>query len=191
MSATETSAAPSPAAVALSDLQVVPSILAADFRRLGDRVEEVLAAGACLMHCDVMDGHFVPPITFGPIVVSALSDLVHGMGGILDVHVMVERPERQLDDVAAAGADVITVHLEATPDLHYALNVIREAACLAGLALNPATPVEAVTAASHMVDVGLCMTVNPWLGRAALYPLGASQNQPTAGIARRELRGRG
>ena len=164
MTATETRAAAPPAAVVLSDLQVAPSILAADFRCLGDRVEEVLAAGARVIHCDVMDGHFVPPITFGPMVVSALSELVHGVGGILDVHLMVERPERLLGDVAAAGADVITVHVEATPHVQYALDAIREAGCLAGLALNPATPAEPVAAASEMVDLGLCMTVNPGWG---------------------------
>jgi ribulose-phosphate 3-epimerase len=98
------------------------------------------------------------------MVVDALSELVHGAGGILDVHLMVERPERQLDDVAAAGADVITVHLEATPHAHYILNAIHEAGCLAGLALNPATPAEALTAVSRIVDVGLCMTVNPGWG---------------------------
>ena len=99
---------------------VAPSILSADFARLGAQVEEVLAAGARVIHVDVMDGHFVPPITMGPLAVGAIADLVHGAGGVIDVHLMVERPERQLAAFAAAGADGITIHAEATPHVHYA-----------------------------------------------------------------------
>ncbi len=89
----------------------------------------MLDAGARVIHVDVMDGHFVPPITFGAVVVSALADIVHDAGGIVDVHMMVEHPERHVDDIASAGADSITVHVEATPHLHYALGAIREAGC--------------------------------------------------------------
>jgi ribulose-phosphate 3-epimerase len=143
---------------------VAPSILAADFARLGTQVEEVLAAGARVIHVDVMDGHFVPPITMGPIVVDALAALVHDAGGLLDVHLMIERPERQVADFAKAGADSISIHAEATPHVNYALSAVRDAGCAAGLALCPATPVAAVSEVVDLVDVVLCMTVNPGWG---------------------------
>jgi ribulose-phosphate 3-epimerase len=143
---------------------VAPSILSADFARLGEQVDAVLDAGATVVHVDVMDGHFVPPITMGPLVVEALAEQVHGRGAVLDVHLMIERPERQIQSFADAGADGITVHVEATPHVHYALQHIRQAGCRAGLALNPGTPPEAVTAVSGDVDLVLCMTVNPGWG---------------------------
>ena len=146
---------------------VAPSILAADFARLGAQVDEVLAAGARVIHVDVMDGHFVPPITMGPIVVGALADSVHAAGALLDVHLMIERPERQVAEFAAAGADSITIHAEATPHVHYALTAVREAGCRAGLALNPATAPEVVAPVVGDIDLVLAMTVNPgWGGQA-------------------------
>jgi ribulose-phosphate 3-epimerase len=146
---------------------IAPSILSADFARLGDQVEEVMDAGARVIHCDVMDGHFVPPITIGPLIVGSLADQVHGAGGVLDVHLMIERPERHVAEFAKTGADVISIHQEATPHVHYALKAVKEAGCLAGLAINPATAPDAVSAVAADADVLLCMTVNPgWGGQA-------------------------
>jgi ribulose-phosphate 3-epimerase len=149
---------------------VAPSILSADFARLGAQVQEVLDAGASTIHVDIMDGHFVPPITMGPLVVDALAEIVHGAGGVIDVHMMVERPERYVEDFASAGADGITVHAEATPHLHYALAAVREAGCRAGLAICPGTPVGAVAELVADVDLVLCMTVDPGWGGQAFLP---------------------
>jgi ribulose-phosphate 3-epimerase len=147
--------------------QVEPSILSADYSRLGEQLKTVMDAGARVIHVDVMDGHFVPPITIGPVIVESIRDQVHVAGGMLDCHLMVEHPERQIEQFAAAGADSITIQAEATPNLHYALKQIREAGCLAGLAINPGTPVEAVSEVVDMLDLVLCMTVNPgWGGQA-------------------------
>ncbi|MEA2171427.1 MAG: ribulose-phosphate 3-epimerase [Solirubrobacteraceae bacterium] len=143
---------------------IAPSILSADVARLGTQVSEVLEAGAKVIHVDVMDGHFVPPITMGPLVVEALAEQVHDRGALLDVHLMVERPERHVEAFAKAGADGITAHVEATPHVHYALQQIRAAGCRAGLALNPGTPAEAVSAVAGDVDLVLAMTVNPGWG---------------------------
>jgi len=146
---------------------VAPSVLAADFARLGEQVDTVIAAGARVIHVDVMDGHFVPPITMGPLVVEALAERVHDAGAEIDVHLMIEWPERQVEAFAKAGADSITAHVEATPHLHYAVQAIRNAGCKAGVALNPGTPPEAVSAVE--ADLVLCMTVNPgWGGQAFL-----------------------
>jgi ribulose-phosphate 3-epimerase len=161
--------APDPAAI-LAAPHVAPSILSASFARLGDQVDEVLQAGARMIHVDVMDGHFVPPVTMGPIAVEALADRVHGAGAILDVHLMIERPERQLTEFARAGADVITIHAEATPHVNYALSAIRDAGCRAGLAVCPATPPAVYGEVADIVDVALCMTVNPGWGGQPFIP---------------------
>jgi ribulose-phosphate 3-epimerase len=152
---------------AIQELHVAPSILSGDFARLGSQVGELLAAGARVIHVDVMDGHFVPPITFGALIVGALADQVHESGAILDVHLMIERPERHVSDFAQAGADNITIHVEATPHLHYTLNLIREAGCTAGAAICPATPIGSLDeVAQENLDLALCMSVNPgWAGQ--------------------------
>jgi ribulose-phosphate 3-epimerase len=153
--------------VAPGERRVAPSILAADYARLGAQVDEVMDAGARVIHVDVMDGHFVPPLTVGPLIVDALREQVHGAGGLLDVHLMIERPERLVADFARAGADAITVHHEATPHVHYALARVREAGCAAGLAINPGTPAELVLGAGAELDQVVCMTVDPgWGGQA-------------------------
>ena len=148
----------------MQDIRVAPSILAADFAHLGAQVEDLMDVGARVIHVDVMDGHFVPPISIGAMIVEALRDLVHGRGGVLDVHLMVERPERRVEDFAGAGADTLIVHWEATPHVHYALKAVRDAGLHAGLAINPATPPEAVLGVTGMFDHLLCMTVNPGWG---------------------------
>ena len=149
---------------------VAPSILAADFGRLSEQVGLVLGAGARTIHVDIMDGHFVPALSMGPAVVTALADQIHDAGGYVDVHLMVERPERHIAAFADAGADGITIHFEATPHANYALNAVRDAGCKAGLALNPGTPASVVGELVEDVDLVLCMTVNPGWGGQAFLP---------------------
>jgi ribulose-phosphate 3-epimerase len=149
--------------------RVEPSILSADFARLGSQLSEVMDAGARVIHFDVMDGHFVPPITIGSLVASAIADQIHDAGGTLDVHLLIEQPERQIEAFAQAGADAITIHAEATPHANRLLTAIRELGCLAGVAINPATPVEVIRELRGFADIVLCMTINPgWGGQTLL-----------------------
>jgi ribulose-phosphate 3-epimerase len=150
--------------------QVLPSILSADFAKLGEDVAMIMEAGAQVIHVDVMDGHFVPPITIGPLIVEALADQVHDAGGVLDVHLMIENPDRHVDDFTAAGADAVSFHVEATPHVNRVANQIREGGALAGIVLNPGTPVGAVAAAADAIDYALCMSVNPGWGGQPFIP---------------------
>lgn len=150
--------------------RIAPSILSSDFARLGAQVGEVLDAGARVIHVDVMDGHFVPPITIGPLVVAAIAERVHDAGGVLDCHLMIADPAAQIGEFAAAGADSISVHVEATPHPHRLLGAIREAGCLAGLALNPGTPASAASELAELADLLLCMSVNPGWGGQRFIP---------------------
>lgn len=142
-------------------IKIAPSILAADFARLGEEVADAEKAGADLIHIDIMDGCFVPNITMGPMVVEAVRRCVSIP---LDVHLMIVEPERYIERFADGGADSITVHLEACPHLHRVLSQITELGCRAGVALNPHTPMRALSEVFHMVDVINVMTVNPGFG---------------------------
>lgn len=155
------------AAALLKTVRVAPSILSADFGRLREQVAEVLAAGARVIHVDVMDGHFVPSITIGPLVVDALREQAQMAGAVLDVHLMIERPERHVAEFAKAGAESITFHAEATPHAAYTAGLIREHGACVGVAINPGTPIEVLTELAPTLDLALCMTVNPgWGGQA-------------------------
>ncbi len=172
--------------------RVAPSILSANFSELGAQIDEVMDAGARVIHFDVMDGHFVPPITIGPLVLSGIADRVHAAGGAVDVHLMIESPERQVEEFARAGADSITFHAEATPHLNRTAHAIRELGCLAGVAINPGTPVEAISELRGDADLVLCMTVNPgWGGQAFIEssPDKVERLRALAGDARIEVDG--
>ena len=142
-------------------VKLAPSILSADFSRLGEQVAEATEAGADYIHVDVMDGHFVPGITIGAPVVAAIR---RWTGLPLDVHLMVEAPERQISQFADAGADIITVHVEACSHIHRAVQAIKELGVKAGVAINPGTPVDMLKEALPSLDLVLVMTVNPGLG---------------------------
>jgi ribulose-phosphate 3-epimerase len=151
----------------LGGVRVAPSILSADFGRLREQVGEVLDAGARVIHVDVMDGHFVPPITVGPLVVDGLAAQAREAGAMLDVHLMIERPERHIAEFVEAGADSVTFHAEATPHVAYAASVARDSGACVGVAINPGTLAGALSEVAGEIDVALCMTVNPgWGGQA-------------------------
>jgi ribulose-phosphate 3-epimerase len=148
----------------LNQVKLSPSILSADFSRLGEQVGEAITAGAEYIHVDVMDGHFVPNISIGPLIVAALRPLAQATGTILDVHLMITQPDRYLADFAQAGADIITVHVETCPHLHHTVQVIRELGVKPGVTLNPATSLATVEEILPDVDQMLIMSVNPGFG---------------------------
>ncbi len=142
-------------------LKISPSILSADFTRLGEEIKAVEAAGADYIHIDVMDGQFVPNITIGPLLVEAARRATELP---LDVHLMIDRPERFIEDFAKAGSDIITIHAEATPHLHRCVQAIKECGLSAGVSINPSTPATAIEPLADYLDLVLVMSVNPGFG---------------------------
>ena len=150
-----------------NQIKLAPSILSADFARLGEQIAEVAKAGADYIHIDVMDGHFVPNITIGAPVVACIRPLTSLP---LDVHFMIEHPERYISEFAKSGADIITIHVEACPHLHRTIQSIKELQVKAGVSLNPATPLSSIEEIMHYVDLILIMSVNPGFGGQSFIP---------------------
>ncbi|MBR6556388.1 MAG: ribulose-phosphate 3-epimerase [Clostridia bacterium] len=151
----------------MNKIKVSPSLLASDFGRMGEEARRIIACGADWIHCDVMDGDFVPNISFGQPMIAALRKYTDGF---LDVHLMVREPGRYVEEFAAAGADMITVHAEACDHLHRTLQQIRAAGKKAGVALNPATDINVIEYVLPLCDMILCMSVNPGFGGQKLIP---------------------
>ncbi len=151
----------------MTSIKIAPSILSADFARLGDEVRAAEEAGVDYIHVDVMDGHFVPNITIGPLIVKALRPITPLP---LDVHLMIENPERYLEDFVEAGADILTVHVETCPHLHRTIQQIKSLGIKAGVTLNPATPLSTLEEILPAVDLVLIMSVNPGFGGQSYIP---------------------
>ena len=148
-------------------VKIAPSILSADFAKLGEEIKEVEKGGADYIHIDVMDGHFVPNITIGPLIVEAIRPITKLP---LDVHLMIENPDQYIEAFAKAGADYITVHVEASATLHRTISLIKSFGVKAGVVLNPATPIEMIQHVIEDIDLVLLMTVNPGFGGQAFIP---------------------
>lgn len=151
-------------------VKIAPSILSADFSRLGEQVQEAISAGADFIHADIMDGHFVPNLTIGPLVVSAIKPFTRSAGIKLDVHLMIEHPELFIPKFIRAGADNITVHVETCPHLHRTIQQIKEGGINAGVTLNPATSLSTLEWILPYVDLVLIMSVNPGFGGQSYIP---------------------
>ena len=148
-------------------IKIAPSILSADFAKLGEEIKDVERGGADYIHVDVMDGHFVPNITIGPLIVEAIRPITTLP---LDVHLMIENPDQYIPQFAKAGADIITVHVEACPHLHRTIQLIKENGVKAGVVLSPATPVDTIQHVIEDVDMVLLMSVNPGFGGQTFIP---------------------
>ena len=151
-------------------VDIEPSLLAADFTRLGEQIEIVLSAGARVFHFDVGDGHFVEPVTMGPVVLSAVAPVIHARGGVVDCHLMVDNPARQFPQIAKAGGDSVTFHYEVVDDVPATIALARELGLEVGVAFNPESEPEAVAAVAAEADIVLCMSIHPGYGGQTLMP---------------------
>ena len=151
-------------------VKIAASILSADFAKLGEQVQEAIEAGAEYIHVDIMDGHFVPNMTIGPVVVSALKPITQAAGVVLDVHLMIEAPDRLVPAFAEAGADVLIVHVETCPHLHRTVQLIKELGVKAGVTLNPSTSLTTIAEILPYIDQVLVMSVNPGFGNQTYIP---------------------
>ena len=150
--------------------EVEPSLYAADFLRLGEQIEALLDAGVRIFHFDVGDGHFVPPVTIGPVVLRSIAPLVHERGGVLDCHLMVEDPGHHFAEIAESGGDSVTFHVEVVADVRQVVARARALGLGAGVACNPGTPVEALADAGRLADLALCMSIEPGYSGQAFMP---------------------